>query len=196
MIGPADYIWPKATELLSCLEEWLSRYQAEACRTFIAPGNPPAWDFCCDCGQGDGQAWVQISEVFPTDDFPNQQLGPMRCPPSGYGVEFTVGILRCAAVLDDQGRAPSSERLTADAQKVQRDRAIVNEMLRCCYLADADPGSYVLGLWTPLGPDGGCVGGSVSLQVAVPACACPPDPTPPVGGFGLDPFGTSPFGGA
>ena len=192
MVEPLDRVWPVAETLLSCLEETLSAYGAEACRTFVAPGGPPAWDFCCDCGRGDGQAWVQIAQVFPTDNFPIQQTGPMRCHPAGYGLSLNVGILRCAATLDEQGRAPSSERLTADARKVQRDRALVSEAIRCCYLDDADPGTYVLGAWTPLGPQGGCVGGTTNLLLAVPACSCPePEPT----GFGLTPFGTSPFGG-
>lgn len=173
MNGPNDFVFAKAEELLSCLEEYLAEYSAEACRTFIAPGNPPAWDFCCDCGRGDGQAWVQVANVFPTDNFPAQQTGAMRCPPSGLGVTFNVGVLRCAAVVDDNGRPPSSARLIADAKKVHRDRAIVSEAIRCCFLADADPGTYVIGEWTPLGPQGGCVGGQTGLTLAVNACRCP-----------------------
>jgi hypothetical protein len=173
--APADLVFGKAEDLLSCLESVLSKYDAEACRTFIAPGNPPPWDTCCDCGTGEGMAYVQIASVAPTDNFPSPQTGAMRCPPSGYSAQLVVGILRCAAVLDDQGRAPSSARMTADAAKVHRDRAIVQEALRCCYLADADPGTYVIGTWTPLGPQGGCVGGSTPIQVAVPACRCPED---------------------
>lgn len=172
MSNPPDKVWAKAEELLSCLETALSKYQAHACRTFVAPGNPPAWDVCCDCGIGDGQAWVQIANVFPTDNFPQAQTGAMRCVPAGQGVLFNVGILRCAAVLDDQGRPPSSERLTADARKVQRDRAIVREAIRCCFLEDADPGTFVLGTFTPLGPQGACVGGITPVTVAVDACAC------------------------
>ena len=176
MIGPADLVWPKLEELLSCLESKLSEYQAEACRTFIAPGSTPAWDVCCECEQdAEGMAWVQLNSVFPTDDFPDIQTDAMRCPPSGYGAEVAVSILRCASVMDDHGRPPSSDRLTAEARKLARDRSIMLEAVRCCYLQDADPGSYVIGSWVPLGPDGGCVGGQFSLTIAVDACRCPPD---------------------
>ena len=136
-------------------------------------------------------AYVQIAQVSPTDDFPIQQTGPMRCPPSGQILELNIGILRCAAVVDDQGRAPSSEQMTADALKVQRDRTIVYEAIRCCYLEDADPGTYVIGAFTPLGPGGGCVGGTTSLTLAARVCKCPPEPPP---GFGLTPFGLTEFG--
>lgn len=169
----ADLVLPRAESLLSCVDEALRDYDAPTCRSFLAPGGPPAWDVCCDCGTGDGQLWVQVAEAFPTDDFPSPVAGANRCPPSGFGARLVVGILRCAAVVDDQGRAPSSERLTADALKVQRDRAIVYEALRCCYLVDADPGTYQIGSWTPLGPQGGCVGGAVNVTVAAPACRCP-----------------------
>jgi hypothetical protein len=180
MAGPSDPVWAIAEELLSCLESTLADYNAPACRTFIAPGGPPPWDACCDCGTGDGQAWVQIAQVSPTDNFPLAQTGAMRCPPSGQLVVVNVGVLRCAATVDDQGRPPSAARMTADAAKVQRDRAIVSEAIRCCYLADADPGTYVIGAWTPLGPQGGCVGGSTSLTLAASACRCPaPTPPPP-----------------
>lgn len=191
MTAPPNLVWDKALELLSCVESALAEYDAPACRTFVAPGGSPSWDVCCDCGTGDGQAWVAISQVYPTDNFPTAQTGGMRCLPSGFGAQLAVGILRCAAVVDDQGRAPSSERLTADAWKVQRDRQIVERALRCCYFADADPGTFTIGSWTPLGPQGGCVGGLTTLQVSVSACACPPAP---VNGFGLEEFGTSPFG--
>jgi hypothetical protein len=172
-VSPADPVFEIAESLLSCVESRLALYDAGVCRSFVAPGNPPAWDACCECGEGEGMAWVQIAEVFPTDNFPLPQSAAMRCVPAGQGVQLSIGILRCAAVLDDQGRAPSSERLTSDAAKVARDRAIVSEAIRCCYLEDADPGTYVIGSWTPLGPNGGCVGGSTSLTLAATACRCP-----------------------
>ena len=173
MNGPVDPVWDKAEELLSCVEEHLSLYGAAPQRSFIAPGNPPAWDVCCSSGQGEGMAWVQITEVFPADNFPAAQTGAMRCNYAEQGVRLNVGVLRCAATLDDQGRPPSTQRLMTDAAKVQRDRAIVNEAIRCCFLADAEPGTFVVGTFTPLGPQGGCVGGSTSLQIAVPLIRCP-----------------------
>ena len=173
LLGPPDPVTEIALEVLGCLEETLSRYEAEVCRSFLAPGGPPPYDTCCDCGTGEGMAYVQIASVAPTDDFPNQQTGAMRCPPSGQILQLNIAILRCAAVVDDQGRAPSSERMTADALKVQRDRTIVYEAIRCCYLDDADPGTYVIGAFTPLGPIGGCVGGLTTLTLAAPVCRCP-----------------------
>jgi len=175
MMSPPDLATPKALELLSCVEETLSKYQAPVCRSFLAPGGSPSWDTCCDCGRGEGMAWVQIVSVGPTEAFPGIFQGAMRQPPPEFVLEMNVGILRCAAVLDDQGRAPSSEKMTADGMKVQRDRAIVAEAIRCCFLEQADPGTFSIGSWTPLGPQGGCVGGTTSIRIAASACRCPED---------------------
>jgi hypothetical protein len=170
---PPDLVVPKVESLLSCLEEKLSEYDAEVCRSFIAPGSSSPWDVCCDCGRNEGMAWIAIQEVYPTDNFPTSQTGAMRCTFAEHGVRVTLNVLRCAAVVDDQGRVPSTARLMNDMRKVQRDRTIVLEAIKCCFLADADPGTYVIGSFTPLGPSGGCVGGSTSLSFAVPACRCP-----------------------
>ena len=175
---PLDLAFREAARVLACLEERLEVY-APTCRTFVAPGGPPAWDACGSVdGEREGQAWVQVAQVFPSDQFPTQQTGPMRCPPSGYGVQLAVGVLRCAAVMDEQGHPPGSDHLNDDARKVARDRALVRDALRCCYLDDADPGTYVLGAWTPLGPQGGCVGGTTAITLALASCRCP-DPWPP-----------------
>lgn len=175
MAAPADPIIGTAKALLLCVEGKLLEYDARVCRSFVAPGGPPAWDTCTDDGAGaEGQAWVQIGQVGPTDNFPTIQTGAMRCWPPESVVEFTVGILRCAATVDDHGNPPPASRLTFEAEQVQRDRAIVDEAIRCCFLADAEPGTYSVGLWTPLGPSGGCVGGSRNVTVAVRACGCPP----------------------
>lgn len=192
-MNPPDLVLPKVEALLSCLEEKLSEYDAGVCRSFIAPGGSTPWDVCCDCGDNEGMAWIAITEVFPTDNFPSPQGGAMRCDYAEQGVRLTIGLIRCAATVDDQGRVPSVDQLMADMRKVQRDRGILLEAIKCCYLADADPGSYVIGSWTPLGPNGGCVGGQMTLQISAPTCRCP-EPPAPVRGFGLEEFGTSPFG--
>lgn len=173
MSGPPDPITDIALEVLSCLEETLGKFDANVCRSFLAPGGTPPLDQCCDCAAGQGMAYVQIDRVAPTDNFPVQQTGAMRTPPAEQIVELNIAVIRCAAVVDDQGRAPSSERMTADALKVQRDRAIVDEAIRCCFLGDADPGTFVIGAFTPIGPTGGCVGGNTGLTLVGPFCRCP-----------------------
>lgn len=173
MIGPPDLIWPQALGLLACLDGAMGRYAAMPCRSFVAPGGPPAWDVCCECdATHEGQAWVQIGDVAPTDNFPTPQTGAMICPPAEWAVSLTVAILRCAHSVNDSGEPPSAAQMTGDAEKVQRDRAIIDEAIRCCFLADAEGGTYSIGAWTPLGPIGGCVGGQQTLTIAAATCRC------------------------
>ena len=175
MDGPKDLIVPAAKGLLLCLEGTLDRYDAGVCRSFLAPGGPPAWDTCCRCdATHEGQAWVQIQQIGPTENFPTIQTGPMRCHPPEHAVQLNVAILRCASTVDDGGDPPAASTLTGEFEKVQRDRAIIDEAMTCCYLPSADPGTYTIGVWTPLGPSGGCVGGQRTLTLAVKRCGCPP----------------------
>jgi hypothetical protein len=179
--------------LLGCVDDRLGFYDVPVCRSFWHPGADAPWDACGTTeGGAEGQAWVAVQRVYAADSFPTENAAGQRCVPYGYAADLRVGILRCAATVDGNGRAPSPEQVTVDAVKVSRDRQIALEAITCCFVTeDDDPGIFLLRGWTPLGPQGGCVGGAWDLTVAVPPCPCPP-----MTGFGLDPFGTSPFGGA
>jgi hypothetical protein len=193
-----DPVAPRAARLLNCLTERLELYDVPVCRSVWHPGSTAPWDACgVTAGGAEGQAWVAIERVYATEDFPAEATLAHRCRPSGFAANVVLGVLRCAATLDDQGRPPSPEAVTLDAVKVSRDRAIMLESILCCYVDDnTDPGEFRLGGWEPLGPNGGCVGGQWRATVWVPSCPCPDVPAPePTGGFGIDPFGTSPFGG-
>lgn len=184
-----DTIWPAIDSLAGCVEATLAAYGQPACKVFVAPGGPPAWDHCCECDVGEGQAWVQVDRIVPSDGFP-QPAGPARCRPAEFAVTVSVGVLRCAATVTEYGDAPSADRLTADAFKVQTDRLALFDAVYCCFVDGFEPGTWQVGQWTPLGPAGGCVGGLLQISFAAEACACPPLPS----GFGLTPFGQD-FGG-
>jgi hypothetical protein len=169
-----DEIWLKLIGLLECLEGTLTVNDAPVLRSFVAPGGPPAWDVCCGEEDGEGQAWVQLNSVSPSDSFPTPQTGAMRCDFAEWAVDVSIGILRCASTVDDNGTPPSSETLLAEADKVNRDRVLIDMAIRCCFLEEDDPEAYVVGSWTPLGPQGGCVGGQQQLSFSARNCGCPP----------------------
>lgn len=169
-----DTLAPIIERTLTCLVTRLNDLDVPVRRAFWHPGTTAPWDACGESGDGaEGQVWVAVPRVYPSDNFPVETTAAHRCAPRGFAAELTVGVLRCAAVVDDHGRAPSAEAVTDDALKVSRDRSIVLDAIVCCLMGeDADPGTYRLGGWTPLGPDGGCVGGTWSVTVAVPPCRC------------------------
>ena len=169
-----DPLAPIVEKALACLIVRLEEADAPVCRAFWHPGANAPWDACGETGDGaEGQAWIAVPRVYPSDNFPSETIDAHRCFPRGYAAELTVGVLRCAATIDSAGDAPTSEQVTADALKVSRDRALALDAIVCCLIGDdADPGIYRMGAWTPLGPDGGCVGGQWTVTVAVDSCRC------------------------
>lgn len=168
-----DLVLPYLQMLRDCLEGTLQVNDVAAVRTFIAAGGPPAWDICCQVGLAEGQAWVQLQSVVPTLNF------PMPAPPgrgfAEWAVSVNLGVLRCAAVPDDQGNPPSEQAIANDVLKVSRDRLLMQQTVECCFIQELyDPDVCMIGAWTPLGPQGGCVGGQQNLTFPVPACSCSP----------------------
>ena len=160
--------------ILGLIVARLEAASAPVCRAFVAPGGMAPWDACCGCRDAEGQAWTLAERVYPADPFPLQDTGAQRCRPTGYAADVVAAALRCAHTVDDHGTAPPASVVTADAEKVGRDRRLIRDALLCDWLdADSDPGVFRLGEWTPLGPQGGCVGGMWRVTLALPAEACP-----------------------
>ena len=173
MSGPWDPLGPRLEVLLACLEDRLNGYGVPVCRAFIHPGSTAPWDACGVAeGGAEGQAWVAAARMSPQ---PIQDAG-QRIRPVEFAAEVVVGVLRCAATVDDHGNPPSVDAVMGDAQKQTRDAAIIREVYECCYVqaTDAGTGEFRLGDWEPLGPLGGCVGSQWRATILVPACPCPP----------------------
>jgi hypothetical protein len=166
-----DPLWPRLDLLLGCLEAALEAAEVPACRTFVHPGASAPWDACGGTeGGAEGQAWVAVERMLPVpSQDQSQRIGPVE-----FAAEIVVGVLRCAATVDDQGNPPTVAAVMADAQKQTRDAAILRDVLLCCYqqTTDASPGEFRMGGWEPLGPLGGCVGGQWRATILVPACHC------------------------
>jgi len=170
-----DVVAIRAKALLGCAEDALEAAGVPACRVVWHPGADVPWDACGVAdGGAEGQLAVAVERVFPSEQFPQETAGAHRCHPNGFGANMVLTLLRCAATVTDQMEAPSPEAVTADAEKVSRDRDLMLQAILCCLFGeDADPGVFRLGGWEPLGPNGGCVGGRWRIQVALPACPCP-----------------------
>jgi hypothetical protein len=161
--------------LLACLESGLDAYGVPACRTFIQPGAVAPWDACgMSEGGAEGQAWVAVERMYPVRDFPTPHT-PARPEAVEYAADIVVGVLRCAATVDDEGRPPPVEAVMADSVAQTRDAGILRDVLLCCFVpaVGASVGEFVLGSWEPLGPLGGCVGGQWRATIQVPGCPCP-----------------------
>lgn len=151
-------------------------------RIGIVPGRDVVADDCCE-----GIAWVRRIRTFRTDveTFPSALLRQQApCTDWVWGVEFGVGVLRCAPTVDDSGNAPTVADLRAAALEIADDEERVRRALLCCLPTAL--ASYVrrrssigvlmsLGDAVSIGPEGGCHAFEMTMIVGLPNCICPPN---------------------
>lgn len=127
-------------------------------RAFVAPGQEVAWD--CD------QVWVRVVSVeprYPTSSDSRYATSATNCGPNAWDVTIGVGTIRCVAVMDDQGRPPSSGAVTENGHEMTRDMLELMVAIQCCAL----PVPLRIGSWVPQGPEGGYAGGEWTVSLTL-----------------------------
>lgn len=145
-----DRLGPRLGRILQSVQDAL--VDAPPGRMVLMPGSQIVWDDCCN-----GQLWVRVVGVEPIRD-----AGCLYA----FRATIGVGVVRCAAVLDDQGRPPSAADVTADAVRQNLDLQIIGDTLACHDDVDA------LTRWAPAGPQGGCTAGEWQATVLYGVCDC------------------------
>jgi hypothetical protein len=82
----------------------------------------------------------------------------------GVGIMLEIGVMRCIRIEDNGLSLPAEEMLEATRLQTA-DMLAMMQAVRCC--SGLDSNQYVMGTYTPLGPDGGLVGGTWALSVLV-----------------------------
>ena len=141
------------------------------CQCCIRPGLAPATaDNCCDCGEGQGQASVQLGEIYPSDKFPRKGIQEWKGACSNgqtlWIAELIMTVHRCIPVPDETGQPPDCNALQAAAAKIRADAVAMIDAFTCC---DWHPGNkrVMPGSWQPLPNQGGCGGGMMSVFVSL-----------------------------
>lgn len=148
---PDTVLWPAIDDLANCL-----------CAELIRSGLPPlcfcgviAGDPAFDVTEDDrGFAWVRVVSVAPTTTFPQPDLSVRNCA-AYLMVQVEVGVMRCfpGALTGDM---PTVAEQWEASRLQMADMAAMHRAILCC----SKKGSQVvLGAYSPLGPDGGWVGG-------------------------------------
>jgi hypothetical protein len=181
-VDELDPVGPLVTRLLGCLCDQLPATLAgPACFCCARPGLAVPADFCCSCDgvtPGEGQAWVRAARIFPvTARFPTPQADRDPCERGGWAVELQLGVWRCAATVDDEGNPPECADVTRDAMVALSDAAAMRRAVKCCFAVPRGDYLVVVNGWEPLGPNGGCAGGQLTITVGFYDCACP-EPLP------------------
>lgn len=162
-----------ANKLLACLCAELATNPSPPLYCCLRGGQEVAQDlgsrFGDECCQGLG--YVKVNNIYPSTNFPEQDTEAYDCV-RAWAVELEMGVFRCAP--GQVGSLVPCADWTATAQQLMHDAQAMRKAA-CCLFAQLLPGTGTLpGQWTPLGPQGGCTGGvmTVLVQVALDSCVC------------------------
>lgn len=148
-------VYPVLVELATRLEAELTASEIPV-PGFLAlmPGVEVPRDFAD--GECDGQGWVRLSSVYPSTNFPEPDVTPARTW-TQLGFDIEVGISRCLPTLDENNEPPTvAQNLAAVALQLADMAAMRRAICKTMVTLKRD---FVLGSYTPEGPDGGTVGG-------------------------------------
>lgn len=126
------------------------------CYADLVPGIQVALDYCgsTNC---QGMLWLRLANVTPSVDFPNQAEFS-NVPLGLHSFEIEVGLVRSAPLSNRAGAPPSAAAQVKAARIQMADMSAIRRSV-CRYLTSEDR-DYMVGQYLPIGPDGGCVGGS------------------------------------
>lgn len=146
--------------MLDCLCAAIAKIEAEGgpavCMCTILPGEAVPMDYCGngDCG---GMAWVRLQSLTQDE---SASFTPASCfLPLVATIE--VGVLR--SVEFDGQTLPSGEDQLRMALRQLDDMEAVQKALECC---TADH-KFRVGAYNPVGPQGGCFGGTWTVSMDV-----------------------------
>lgn len=172
--------WCVSEALRECLCTEIEATSAPVGCCCLMPGADVTADSC-----ETGQAWVRLAQLYqlgPQFPAPATGLEPGPCG-AGYGWAgvFELGVLRCMPLPDERGNLPSCDEYSAVARLVQADAHAMRRAVLCCdwrTACSAPDNRILVGTWSPLGPDGNCVGGVLTVTMELFGCICDPEPTP------------------
>lgn len=167
-------VWCVADAIADCLCAQLPEVSAPVACCCVMPGELVAWDDCTN-----GQAWVRVASVFQVGDRFPLPAGPEDITPcggsGGWAATLELGVIRCMPGPDEQGYLPDCDEYRHTSRLVLADGHAMRRAVLCCDWRDAcniPNNRYTVGSWTPLGPQGVCVGGTLSVTVELSGCIC------------------------
>lgn len=168
-----DSVWPILVAAAACLcQELVDSGLPSTCFCGPLPGNieEVAWDYCgtegCDNTGCGGMGFVTFGSNVPSSSFPAQDVAA-NCA-TDMAATLYMGVLRCAPMMDGR-ELPTEEAQFESTRLMLADMAAMKRAILCCMKAirREDPGfRYVLGQYSPEGPQGGCVGGVWEFTVS------------------------------
>lgn len=151
------------TDLTTCLcSQLLDDELPPVCFCGIVPGAEVALDYAGECENECGMAWVRLIGSAPSVTVGVPSALPGNCS-TGINIDVELGVVRCIGVGGPDGQPIEPSELAAAAVLQQADMMAMWRAVACC----RDSKDWVIGAYTPFGPDGGLVGGTLSLSILV-----------------------------
>jgi hypothetical protein len=126
-----------------------------------------AWD-ACDCG---GMLAVALSRLYLSDAFPEEaETVNGACQPPYEVGQFTVAVVRCAPNPEGVESAPPADELDTAAGRLLQDAPEMLDSVAaalCRLREDDDVLDYLVTPVEPVGPEGGCVGVTLTARVCL-----------------------------
>ena len=136
----------------------------DVCFCGVVPGGAASQDYTGDCDHSCGMAWVRLSGMYPMAGVGIADATPGNCSAS-LGADIELGIMRCISVGDSEGNPPPPAELLASTQLQMADAMTMLRAIQCCPAVPTK--DTLVGAYAPLGPEGGLVGGVLTLSVAL-----------------------------
>lgn len=151
-----DTIWPLMVALQQCLCEVIAArgLLPGDCFCGILPGDSPSWDY------SNGMAWVRLIDSYPSTTFPSPNTTPRASCAAMLVATLEVGILQCAPGIDGSNNLPTQADQFESARLQIAGMRAMQQAIVCC-----ETDLVVLGNYTPVGPQGGLVGGTWQINI-------------------------------
>ena len=148
-------MWPYLLTLRTCLKDLLVADGFEACLVAVTPGEDvdPS-----GVQNGRGLAWVRLASAFGSNSPPAKAVTISNCT-TGLAARIEVGVLRCMPMPGRTQASLTQEQLEFAAEAQLGDMLLMQRALCCAERP------FLLDNYTPLGPQGGVVGGAWSVLV-------------------------------
>lgn len=156
--------WPKILQLSQCLSQELTAAELPGlCFLGILPGEVVIADYCgCDGDGHCGMGWVRLVGI---NEMPGGIQEVSGYSPCGAELEAQVeiGVMRCAPGLKSTTDLPTVTEQLDTARVQYADMAAMLRAIRCCFSSSKD---VKVVAYTPIGPDGACIGGRWLATIA------------------------------
>jgi hypothetical protein len=154
-------VFDRLCALKDCLCEQVKQSGKPVGFCQIVPGEAAASTYF-ECARDGGMAWVRLNTMYPVVSVgtPNTALG--NCG-SELGFDVEIGIMRCMPIGTSMGAGPSPKQLHEAAALQILDAHTLFRAVYCCDSIHAK--DYRAGQYQPLGPEGGVVGGILTISM-------------------------------